>query len=147
MFIKASKNPISGYSNVTTKQLLNHVYNCYGQLTPQDLKNNNDEMNQPYNVTKPIETLYEQIEQARDVTISANAPYNEAQILNSVYNLVFNMNVFPETCKEWRRLPHAQKTWATLKIVFTEAHKDYMMLQNQGQQKQYTQQILLLQKN
>ncbi len=37
MFIKTLKKPISGYSNVTTKQLLNHLYERYGQLTPQEL--------------------------------------------------------------------------------------------------------------
>ena len=32
----------------------------------------------------------------------------------------------------------AQKTWATFKTMFTEAHKDYMMLQNQGQHRFHT---------
>ena len=147
MFIKALKNPISGYSNVTTKQLLNHLYERYGQLTPQDLKNNDDEMNQPYDANTPIENLYEQIEQAGDIAASANAPYNEAQVLNSAYNLVFNTNAFPETCREWRRLPVAQKTWIHFKDMFTEAHKDSMMQQNQGQHRfhKLTQKTLLLQ--
>ena len=66
-------------------------------------------MNQPYDATTPIENLYEQIEQIRDVAISANDPYNKAQILNVAYNLVVNTNVFPETCREWRRLLPARK--------------------------------------
>ena len=56
IFIKTLKNPISGYSNVTTKQLLSHLYNHYGQLIPQDLKINDDKMNQPYDATKSLQT-------------------------------------------------------------------------------------------
>ena len=37
MFIKA----LGGYPNISTKQLLNNVYKRYGQLSPQDLKDNN----------------------------------------------------------------------------------------------------------
>ena len=138
MFIKVLKNPISGYSNVTTKQVLNHLNDCYGQLTPHDLKINDNEMNQPYNTTPLIEYLYKQIGQARDVAISTNAPYNEAQILNVAYNLVFNTHVFLEICREWRRLPLARKTCERFKTIFTEAHKDYMMLQNEGQHRFHT---------
>ena len=42
-------------------------------------------MNQQYDATTSIENLDEQIEQAWDVAISANAPYNEEQILKSAY--------------------------------------------------------------
>ena len=132
MFIKALKHPISGYSNVTTKQLLNHLYDRYGQLTPQDLKDNDDYLHQPYDATSPIENLFEQIETAQDIAMTAGAPYNDIQILNAAYNLAFNTNAFPNTCREWRRLPQVNKTWLNFKTMFTEAHKDYMMLQSQG---------------
>ena len=133
MYLKALKNPVSGYSHVTTKRLIQHLYRRYGQLTPQDLKHNDDTMNAPYDATTPIENLFEQIENVQDIASAANAPYNDAQILNSAYNLAFNTNAFPETCREWRRLPQPQKTWNSFKLLFTEAHQDYMLMQNQGQ--------------
>ena len=72
---------------MTTKEFLNHLYNRYGQLIPQDLKINDDKMNQSYNATTPIEAL--------DVAIGANAPYNETQILNVAYNLRIQYKCFP----------------------------------------------------
>jgi len=119
IYLKALKNPVSGYSHITTKQLIQHLYRRYGQLTPQNLKYNDDAMNAPYDATTPIENLFEQIENAQDVASAANAPYNDAQILNAAYNLAFNTNVFPETCREWRRLPQAQKTWNSFKLLYT----------------------------
>jgi len=132
IYIKALKHPISAYSAVTTKQLLAHLYERYGNLTPQDLKYNDDKMNQPYDPNTPIENLYEQIEHAVDLAATAGAPYNATQIVNVAYTIIFNTNVFQETCREWRRLPQADKTWTRFKNIFTEAHKDYMQLQTQN---------------
>ena len=117
IYLKALKHPIIGYSHVTTKQLLQHLYRRYGQLTPQDLKNNDDAMNAPYDATTPIENLFEQIENARDTASSANAPYNDTQILNVAYNLAFNTNAFPETGREWRRLPQGHALLCKYKII------------------------------
>ena len=90
MLIKAYKNPISGYSNISSKKLLNHHYKRYGQLTPQDLKDNDNNLHQPYDATAPIENLFEQIKLAKDIAMTAGSPCNEVQILNAAYNLVFN---------------------------------------------------------
>ena len=132
IYIKALKHPISAYSKVTTKEILAHLYDRYGQLTPQDLKTNDDNMNKAYDPNTPIENLFEQIEQAVDIASTAEAPYNATQIVNVAYTLIFNTNAFPETCREWRRLPQVEKTWNNFKTIFTEAHKDYMMMQTQN---------------
>ena len=57
-------------------------------------------MNQPYDPYTPIENLYEQIEQAVDLAATAGAPCNATQIVNVAYTIVFNTNVFQETCRE-----------------------------------------------
>ena len=132
MYIKTLKHPISAYSTVTTKQILAHLYAQYGQLTPQDLQTNDEHMQRSYDPNTPIENLYEQIEQAVDIAATAGAPYSNMHILNVAYTIVFNTNAFPETCREWRRLPQADKTWNTFKETFTEAHRDYMQFQTQN---------------
>ena len=79
----------------------------------------------PYNVNTPIETLFKQIEDAVDIASKAGAPYNQNQILNTAYTLIYNANIFSQTCREWRWLPDENKTWPEFKIIFSEAHKDY----------------------
>ena len=66
MFIKALKKPISGYSNVTTKALLNHLYDRYGQLTPADFKHNDDEMNRDDMETMLLSYLVQRKNQQAD---------------------------------------------------------------------------------
>ena len=85
-----------------------HLYEHYGQLTPQDLKNNNNDMNKPYNPNALIKNWFEQIEQAIDIAATARAPYNAMQIINVVYTIIFNTNTFSELCQEWLKLPQAK---------------------------------------
>ena len=62
MFTRALKNRYIGYANVSTKQLLTHLFKTYGKITGNDLRLNDQAMNRPYDVNLPIEVLFDQIE-------------------------------------------------------------------------------------
>ena len=51
---------------------------------------------------------------------------------NAAYNLVFQSSVFSETCREWRKIPNHEKTWAQFKTMFIEAHQDFWDTSTQG---------------
>ena len=78
LYIKALKHRITGYANVSTRDILNHLYAAYGKMTPQDLQQLDEDMKRPYDPTLPIENLFDQIEHAKDLAQAANAPYAEA---------------------------------------------------------------------
>ena len=83
MYIKALHNRITGYAQISTKQLLQHLYDTYGRLNPQDLKLNTKTMNTPYDIHSPIENLFEQIKDAVYIASIAQAPFNPTQIVNT----------------------------------------------------------------
>ena len=91
-----------------------------------------EDMKKLYDPNLPIETLFDQIEHAKDLAQAAGAPYAEAQLLNTAYNLVFQSNVFHDTCHDWRKLLLPQKTWNNFKTMFTEAHQDFRITSTQG---------------
>ena len=68
--------------------MLQHLYNTYGKITKDLIERNRKEMNIPYNVTLPIETLFAQIEDSVDFVDAARSPYSQAQILNTAFLLV-----------------------------------------------------------
>ena len=125
LYLKALKHRITGYANVTTRQMLDHLYASYGTLTPQDLQYVDDEMKKQYDPYSPIETLYDQIENAVDIASTAGAPYAPKQVINIAYTIVYNTNVFNDSCRDWRKKQELQKTWANFKTHFTEAHLDF----------------------
>ena len=44
--------------------------------------------------------------------------------VNTASNLVHDADVFSDECKMWRKLEHANQTWAELQSIFIEAHQD-----------------------
>jgi len=102
-------------------------------MTPQDLQHLDEDMKKSYDPHLPIETLFDQIENAKDLAQAAGAPYAKSQLLNIAYNLVFQSNVFHYTCRDWRKLLTPQKSWGNFKTMFTEAHQDFRTTTTQGQ--------------
>ena len=133
LYLKALTHRITGYANVSTRGILEHLYAAYGKMTPQDLQHLDEYMKTTYEPHMPIENLFDQIENARDLAQAAGAAYADAQLLNSAYNLVFQTNVFNETCCYWQRLNANQKIWSRFKTIFIEAHQDFRDIHTQGQ--------------
>jgi hypothetical protein len=71
----------------------------------------------------PIETLFQQIQDARAVAVAGGHPYGSAMIVNVAYTLVFNTGLFPDAC-------HA----AQFKIDFATAHREFWLTNQTAQQ-------------
>jgi hypothetical protein len=44
LYLRTLNHRITGFANVTTQQILVHIYTTYGRLTPADVQNNNAAM-------------------------------------------------------------------------------------------------------
>ena len=91
--------------------MLTYLYKNYGYIEPGDLSENNKRFATTYNASAPIETLWEQIEEAIAFFRAADAPYTAQQVINNAYDLLHKTGQFKDELKEWRRLPAAQQTW------------------------------------
>jgi len=123
-FIRSKRNKYVGYANVTTLQLLNHLYENYAKITRNNLCENDQRMNTAYDPNNPIEVLIDQIEDAINFAATGNVPYTPKQIVNVAYNLVFHTRVFNDEYKEWRKLPAVDQTWDQFETTFTQTHQD-----------------------
>ena len=123
-FIRGLRNKYVGYANVTTLQLLNYLYENYAKITHNNLRENDQRMNAPYDPNEPIEVLIDQIEDGIDYAAAGNMPCTPTQIVNTAHNLLFDAGVFADECKEWRKRPATEQTWDNLKTAFIQAHQD-----------------------
>jgi hypothetical protein len=118
------RNQIMGFANVTTCQLIKHLYKTHGNIMPADLIENDKCMKAAYDPSQPIEVLFDQIEEAVDLADSANAAYTISQIVAIAYNSVFQTRLFADACREWRHQQSTYKTWTTCKTNFALAHQE-----------------------
>ena len=113
-----------GYANVTTLQLLTHLYSTYVNITDGGLKYNKDAMAAPYDVNLPIETLYKRIGENVQYTAAANTPFTAAQVVSTAFHVIQKTGMFVDDCKTWKRRPAIEKTWSQLKTDFSIAHNE-----------------------
>jgi hypothetical protein len=97
----ALSDEIMGYANCTSLQLLTHLLIYYAMIAPTVLTQNYERLNTPYDPNQPIETLYQQIQDARTFAVAGGQPYGAAMIVNVAYTLIFNTGLFPDACRAW----------------------------------------------
>ena len=83
---------------------------CKGhtRTTRGDLKENDKWINTKFNPNQPIEVMTYQIKDAIDFEESGSPPHSPQQTLNSVWNLIFDTELFQDEYKEWRKFPEAE---------------------------------------
>ena len=79
--LRGVKNRYIGYANVSTKQLLSHLFTTYGRISGSDLRQNEASMMIPYDVNLPIEVLFDQIEDGLDFADAGNRPFTPEQVV------------------------------------------------------------------
>ena len=82
-------NQATGYEESTVLQLLQHLYNNYGQLTSTQLTANDEEMRANYDPTTPIEKYIALIEKCMDIAANGGAPYSQEQILTLAFDAMY----------------------------------------------------------
>jgi hypothetical protein len=103
-------------------------------IAPTELTQNYERLNTPYDPNQPIETLFQQIQDARAFAVAGGQPYGNAMIINVAYTLIFNTGFFPDACRAKQSRAIAGKTWAKFKIYFARAHREFRLTNQTAQQ-------------
>jgi hypothetical protein len=125
MFIRSLQTKYLGYLNVSTRQILDHLYAQYARISASDLQDNDVTFKKPYDPNLPIETLFDQIENCIDFAAAGLSPYSTEQVTNNAYQLIFATGMFFDDCKIWKRRDAAYKTWDQFKTDFAESHREF----------------------
>jgi hypothetical protein len=81
-YLNDLSDEIVGYANCTSLQLLTHLLTYYAMIAPTELTQNYERINKPYDPNQPIETLFQQIQDARAFAVAGGQPYSAAMIVN-----------------------------------------------------------------
>jgi hypothetical protein len=133
-YLNALSDNIVGYANCTSLQLLTHFLTYYAIIARTELTQNYERLNTQYDPNQPIETLFQQIQDARAFAVAGGQPYGAVMIVNVAYTLVFSTGLFPDACRAWKSRAIAAKTWAKFKIDFATAHREFRLTNQTAQQ-------------
>lgn len=124
MHVEALKDTHTGYSQVNTMDLLQHLYDTYGNITALDIQDNHVNLNKPHDPNLPIDTLFKQVEDAGDFAAVAGAPFSDRQILDSAYLLMLGTQAYIDECKDWIRRLIVDQIWANFQTTFAAAYRE-----------------------
>jgi hypothetical protein len=100
-YLNALSGEIVGYANCTSLHFLTHLLTYYAMIAPTELTQNYERLNTPYDPSQRIETLFQQIQDARAFAVAGGQPYGAAMIVNVAYTLILNTGLFPDACRAW----------------------------------------------
>jgi len=123
-YIRSLRHKYVGFANVTTLQIITHLYDTYARITANDLKENDKNLHLAYDSTAPFENLVDQIENAVDFASAGKSPYTPKQIVTAAYNLTHETGAYNADCKDWRAISDVDQTWDNFKTFFCKAHHD-----------------------
>jgi len=110
------------YTNVTAKQLMDHLTTNCGGLHPSELISLPTEMISYYTEAEGIPEYINMMEDAQRKLARANLPMSDDQLVAIASTAVLASNHFPRPTDEWEARPRAEKTWTEWKLHYRAAH-------------------------
>jgi hypothetical protein len=117
-----------GFSNISARDMLDHLFGTYGNITVVDLEINFEHMHRAWDPQQPVESLFKHIQDSEAGGVLIGHP----QQINIGYANIFATGHFMSACRRWNEKPLADKTWAQFKAHFSAAHCQHNKMQGES---------------
>ena len=125
VYLEAIRDATTNSINMTTYDIIQYLYDTYGDITPEGLEDERDTVkNLTYDPNLPIDTIFTKIEKFTNFAEAARSPLNQQQSIDFAYNIFRRARVFQRYLLDWDKRAHLSKTWIQMKIDFRQAVKD-----------------------
>jgi hypothetical protein len=85
MFLEILNDNMMGYANISARDMLDHLYETYGNITAVDFEINFEHMRRAWDPQQPVETLLKQIQDCADYSEAGGVSIGPSQQINVGY--------------------------------------------------------------
>ena len=126
LYIKAVRHKITKFGNITPKELLDHLSSTYGEITAEDMNQNELRMNAKWMPPTPIEELFDQLREAQIFAAGAaiSQEITDGMLMRSEYNNIKATGLFTLPCYTWNQIKSADQSFDTLQAHFSKTDRD-----------------------
>ena len=93
--LKEIEDTYTGYNNVSIQEILQYLYDRFGEVTPSELEEAEKELSQPFEPFEPFGVFISKIEDAIDIAEAANCPFTTQQIINKALTSIIKAQALP----------------------------------------------------
>jgi hypothetical protein len=99
MYLDILNDNMVGYAKISARDMLDHLFETYGNITSVDLEINFEHMRRAWDPQQPVETLFKQIQDCADYSEAGGIPIGHSQHINVGYAQLFATWHFMSACR------------------------------------------------
>jgi hypothetical protein len=120
-----------GYAKISARDMLDHLFETYGNITAVDLEINFEHMRRAWDPQQPVESLFKQIQYCAEYSEVGGVLIGHPQQINVGYAKIFATGHFMSACRRWNEKHTIEKTWTQFKSDFAAAHLQHKQMQGE----------------
>jgi hypothetical protein len=132
MYLEILNDNMVGYSNISARDMLDHLFETYDNITAVDLEINFEHMRRAWDPQQPAETRFKQIQECTDYSEAGGVPIGPSQQINVGYAKIYATGHFMSAWRHWNEKPAVEKTWTHFKSHFAAAHRQHKQMQGES---------------
>jgi hypothetical protein len=132
MYLDILNDNMVGYANISARDMLDHLFEIYGNITAVDLEINFEHMRRAWDPQQPVESLFKKIQDCADYSEAGGVLIGHPQQINVGYAKIFATGHFMSACRRWNEKHSIEKTWTQFKSHFAAAHRQHKQMQGES---------------
>jgi hypothetical protein len=132
MYLDILNDNMVGYANISARDMLDHLFETYGNITAVDLEINFEHMRRSWDPQQPVESLFKQIQDCADYSEAGGVLIGHPQQINVGYARIFATGHFMSACCWWNEKHAIEKTLTQFKPHFAAARRQHKQMQGES---------------
>ena len=121
-YLKALRDPVTNKITRTIPEILTHLFNAYGHVTPSELYELKQKVEtMQFSPTEPVDTLITEIDDLADIADLAGSPISDRQRVDIGYLVLQQCKPFKNSLRDWNARSAVDRTYANFKTHFCDA--------------------------
>jgi hypothetical protein len=101
MYLDILNDDMVGFANITDREMLDHLFMTYGNITAVHLENNLEQMCHACHSHQPVESLFKQIQDCAHYSEAGGLIIGHPQQIYVGYAKIFSTGHFISACRRW----------------------------------------------
>jgi hypothetical protein len=132
MYLDILNEIMVGYANISARDMLDHLFETYGNITAVNLKINFEHMRRAWYPQQPVESLLKQIQDCANYSDAGGILIGHPQQINVGNANIFATGHFMSACRRWNEKHTIEKSWTQFKSHFAAAHRQHKQMQGES---------------
>ena len=117
-YINALEHPLHGFSEVTLAEIIDHLVNTYGVVTPEDLEENEAAISVEWNPSHPTESVFDNANLCRIFADENGEAITDAKTVRMLLRVFEKSGVLADAVTDWKKREAAQQTLVLMRTHF-----------------------------